>query len=242
MDELQRQMRQVAAAVAGGARLPGPDAARRRGRELRRRSQGRVAVLAVALIAVLLPATGRLALPGPVGPEQPPAGFPPLTRDHYGNPSGRAYHALGPPRVVDSGEHLGQRWRLVAWWILEDGERMRRICISLDLERDGSTWSCNPENVTLASVGHGFPEASLYAGYASAEAAAVQLDLIEGGTLDARLTPAPAGFQVRFWSAVVAPGDAFVERVARIAALDGRGAVLCEWWLDAAPEPERDDC
>jgi hypothetical protein len=188
MDELQRQMRAVALSVAGGARAPGPTAARQRGRQRRRRLLAGQ-IMAVMLVAAVVPVAIRLDVPSgsnSVPPsttaEAPRDPFSPLTDARYAAQLPNQNRRVGPIAVVASGERQGARWRLVAYPTSND-EGDSPTCISYEHEGLGETRGCDASS-DLAWYVHSSSGGSVVAGTASSEATTVRLRLTDGTVHD----------------------------------------------------------
>jgi hypothetical protein len=243
MDELQRQMREIAAAVAGGARAPGAASARTRGRRLRRRARGGAVLLAVVLVVASVPAAVRLGVPGLMNApvigslvRQLDTGFGKLTLDRYEHNLSGTRHVDGRLEVVASGRSAGERWRIVAYRVRDDGDAGALICTSTESEGDpdGPDSSCAAESTPLTWTGRLTPDAWLVTGFTAGETTAVRLRLDDGRVIDAALYPGPDGLPVTFFAADVRPaGDPTGWRAGTITAIGAGGRSLCQQQIGA---------
>jgi hypothetical protein len=244
MDELHRHMREVAESVAGDARLPGPAAARARGRQLRRRKRSGATLLAALLVIASVPAAVQLGVlakladapvVGGLARELPSRGFGPLTASRYESGAAPRRKVLSAVEVVAGGTYQGRRWRMVAFRGEEDGGPDRLLCTSTELEGEGGDSVCSAATAKLSWTARPTPEAWLVTGFAASTATRVELRL-DDGTVAATLYPGNGDLPVTFFSAVVGPGSSAAGwRAGTVVALDGRGRTVCEQRLGARP-------
>jgi hypothetical protein len=249
MDELQRQMLEIARSVAGGARAPGPMAARRRGRQLRRRVHA-VGIATIALVVGALPVARWAGIPPSSTTAAPPPssvapvdGLGPLTPERYLPFAPPGARWLGPIEVVASGEQSGHRWRVVAYRLTS---AKGAVLTCANYEHEGIPADDDQADLWLSAPNHGCeieparmgwslrasPREAMLAGIVTERAVAVRLHFADGTFTDTPTVEGSPAFAIKFF-AFALPFDA-TRRMVAVEPLDGRGRALC-----AFPRHER---